>query len=128
MITTISSLPPDIQKHFNPELLSLNPRCCDNSQTLYEIYIFIKEKLMKRAKSNPIRWEYCLKLEKEFLELYERAKIKEEELKEEKYHRTKEPYYCINLSDKRYEQIFIRLKFKRTRLGLLKKHMSNSKV
>ncbi len=61
---------------------------------------------MKKAYHDPIRRDKCVKLQKEFLELYERAKIKEKDVEGKAKNKTQGPLYCIIFPDKRDENIF----------------------
>ena len=111
-ITTKSVLPPPIVQYYDRVLLSkpyISGDCCAR---LMRIFRWIEGKLAKKISSCPKRRARYLKLEEEFLELYERAKTKEEELEAKGENPTKVPFYRIRGIDKRHERVFDRLRFK----------------
>jgi hypothetical protein len=112
MTSTISILPPEIKQYFDHYLLVKPGNLRDNTVILWCLYYYIKNRLMKKAHHDP-RWlAKCEKLEKEFLDLYERAIVKEENTKEKNENKTKEPFYRIAGFDRSNETIFKRLRFK----------------
>lgn len=81
-ITTISMLPPPIIQYFPMNILNYPmPKFCDNSDTLYKVYQYIKRKLQKKTYRCPKQDAKFIELEKTFLELYESALEKEEDFK-----------------------------------------------
>lgn len=93
---------PQIKQWFDKSLLS-TPflSFCDDSKTLYRIYKYIRSCL--RDRHNKKKFE---ELEKEFLELYERSKIKENELEEKTGSSSKEPLYLFRETNKRKPRLF----------------------
>lgn len=101
---------PDINHHFNKNLLSVpTPKCCDDSETLWKIYTYIKLKLIPRAK-NERQLSKVLDIEKLFLELYERIQKEEEKLKAETGTANKGPFYYFNHPVGHRRRIYDRLK------------------
>lgn len=112
LIKTTTSIP-EISQHYNKNLLSTPiPKFCDDSERLWRVYMYIKSKLEKKCNSNEIRKNRFERLEKEFIPLYERAKIKEKELEEKTGKPNKGPFYYISEPDKYHKKIFNRLRFK----------------
>ena len=104
MITETVCIPPHIFEYYNQTLLS-TPHYREESKDLKGLYHYIRDKLKPKARKIPERWAKVEKLEKEFLELYERLKKKEEEIKGKASAKTKQPFYRIHLSDKPSEKI-----------------------
>ncbi len=99
-------MPPQIVQQFSSALLSNPMKFNDDLDLFARIHFYINNKLMKKAKYNAIWEERCDKLEKEFLELYERAKVKEKESKKAYKNKTQEPFYRISFDNKSDENIF----------------------
>lgn len=113
-ITTSTTLPPFILQKFSRSLLSIPcPKFRDHPETLICIYRYIEKKLRKKTLKNEKRNNKYIGLSIEFMELYERAKAKEKELEKETKHITQQPFYFFGGPDKRYQNIFKRLRFKR---------------
>jgi hypothetical protein len=112
MITqTVSSIPLSIHQYFSSKMLSLPcPKLRDDSETLRRVYLWIKTKLMKKCAKYPEWKRECEQLEKQFLELYERALAKEKDLEAKEGYKTQESFYWITISDRRSDNIFRRLK------------------
>jgi hypothetical protein len=104
-------LPPQIIQRFSSLLLSMPvPKMRDDSETLWNMYSYIKDKLVKKTAKHP-EWENkCKKLEKLFLELYERTLAKEKDLKEKKTHHTQQPFYRFRDPDQNKRRLFTGLK------------------
>ena len=111
IVTT--TLPPAIIQHFSAKLLSVPcPKFNEDSKDLWIIYQYIKTKLLKKTKKFP-QWEKeCLALEKQFMELYERALAKEKEHAEKKTHFTQESFYRFADIDRANGKILTGLKFR----------------
>lgn len=110
MITTV--IPPKISQYFDKTLLSSpGVKFQDDSFTLWSIYTYIKNKLMKRAMNHPIRMKKLKELEEEFLELYERAKKKEKDLEGKAENVTKRPSYRITTAGRNGKEIYGRFKY-----------------
>jgi hypothetical protein len=106
MKTTTTVIPADILQYFNPLLLSAPaPNLKESSRTLWDIYLYAKH-LMKKAHKYPQWGRKLKKLEKTFLEIYERALVKEKELKESNEHPTQQPFYYIRAPDKKGRNVF----------------------
>jgi hypothetical protein len=113
MIKTLATLPLQIMQYFSSALLSNPyPKFCDDSEALWKIYQWIKRKLEKKCKTDK-RIEKFQKLEKQFLELYERAKKKEEDLKAKTGNANKGPFYYFGYTDKYHKGLSRRLGNKR---------------
>lgn len=81
---TITDIPLQFIQSFDSALLSRPmPKFCDDSETLWQIYIYIKEMLSYKCRYNKIRMNKLELVSKEFLELYGRAKTKEIEFEKE---------------------------------------------
>jgi len=105
MITTIS-LPPGITEHFNRLLLSTPiPKLFDDSETLFEIYKYINEKL-KRKCNTEIKLQKFELLEEGFIKLYERIKEKEKELEEKNEYPHKMPFTYFEGPNRNGKSIF----------------------
>ncbi len=111
MITSTCFLPPLIMQSFNSTLLS-TPFPGDNLQRLWRIYLYINKKLMQKSHHDPIWKKKCEQLEKEFLELYERTKTKEENIETKTKNKTKEPFYFIEIPNRSHQNIFEGLRYK----------------
>ena len=108
---TSTSLPSEIIQHFSRMLLTTPCKMGQDSSTLWEVYIYIKHRLLKRANHDPITKARCKQLEETFLDLYERAKTKEKNKDEASKNKTQVPLYYIECPDKRDETIFERLRY-----------------
>jgi len=119
MLTITSIIPPQITQYFDSKLLSTPvPNFNDSSQDLWLIYQYIKTKLLKKTKKYP-QWEKeCLALEKQFMELYERALAKEKEHTEKKTHYTQGSFYRFRSLNKTDDRIFTGLKYRSRRWSL----------
>jgi hypothetical protein len=96
---------PEIKIDFMANLLSVPmPYMGDDSDTLIRIFNYINIKLAKRVGKCPIRQKKFIKLQQEFLDLYE--KIEKKELEKEAEGSGKEPFHFIRLPDKRRQRIF----------------------
>ena len=110
---TINISSPDLKQEFRKDLLSLPiPNLRDSEKTLYNIYIYIKKRLVIKSKYNPIWWEECIELQKEFLELYERVKKKKEDDETNSRNKTKAPFYRIEGFNRGNKYIYTRLRQK----------------
>lgn len=110
MVKIIEVIPPQILQFYDSCLLSRPmAKLRDDSETLWDIYLYIKRKLLKEN-SKRLRKKEIPKLEKEFLELYEQIKKKEEKIGKEKM--DKRLFYYLNIADQRGGEIFSRLKLK----------------
>jgi hypothetical protein len=108
---TIKVLPPQIKQFFDKNLLSKDsPEFRDSCKVIWRVYLYIKNRLRKKVDNDPIRLNKYLELEKQFLELYERTKAKEEERKIEEGHHTQEPFYYFRKTNGNYQWLFDRLK------------------
>jgi len=102
-----------IIQNFNSLLLHRTfPDLYDDSERLWKMYLWINNKLKKKCIKDPIRLEKYLKLEKEFLELYGRAKTKEEEFEEEDKRTRFSPFYGFKGNNKRHPKLLDRIKQK----------------
>lgn len=112
MIKTTCILPPEIRQLFDSCLLSRPAKFCEDSETLWLIYLYIKDNLENKTKKYPDWHQKFLKLEATFLELYERIKIKEKERKEDENHFTKELFYSFRGFNYRQRNLFEGFKYR----------------
>lgn len=109
-----SILCPAIIGNFDKLLLSTPiPHFSDSCIDLFEMYEWITKKLKKKICKDPERLKKYIQLEKEFMDIYERAKVKEEKLEEEKVHFTQKPFYRFRCSEKDVQLLFDRFRIKR---------------
>ncbi len=112
--TTVFALPPQIRQRYDAMLFTYSTLLFrDNSRHLLSVYDYINNKLIKRVESQPKRKELCSDLKKEFEQLYARILQKEEDLKEKTDHHTQRPFYRFKDADRKSEEIFRRLRYKR---------------
>ena len=79
-IITITAHPPQVKQFYDSTLLSKpTSKFYDESELLWRVYTYIKLKLSKKSKYHPNSEIKYNQLEREFLELYERAKTKEKD-------------------------------------------------
>jgi hypothetical protein len=103
--STTTDIPIPMHK-YNKNLLSCPmPKMYDDSETLYQMYQYIKLKLQKKCNYGN-RQDKFLKLEKEFLDIYEQIKKKEKNIETETGQSVGKPFYYIRVTDKRIEKIF----------------------
>jgi hypothetical protein len=108
---TITNIPPQIFQFYNRALLTGPHKLCDDSSNLDSVYRFIKYKIDKKPIGNKV-----YQLEKQYLELDERIKVKEKVIEGETGHITKRPFYRFEMSNKKGRDIFERLRYKREKL------------
>jgi len=84
----------------------------DDCETFGKIYLHIKFKLIPKAEGNPKKLELVTKLQKQFLELYERAKTKEKDIKEAAGESYNQSFYRIGIPHKGHRNIFDGLRFR----------------
>lgn len=112
-LVTLQNLGNLLGSRFDANLLSIPvPSFREDSNKLWRIYKYINSNLKKKLRNYPVLLEKFTKLENEFIGLYERAKIKEEERKKEVRHKTQEPFYNIGSIGEKDEKVFRRLRFK----------------
>jgi hypothetical protein len=98
---------------FNKDLLSMPmPKFHDDCEVLWRVYQNIKQELW-RWENHPKFLEKCKKLEEGFLELYGRAKTKEEIKSKDRENKTQKPFYYVSVSDRLHNEIFRRLRYRR---------------
>lgn len=102
-----------LKMNFSKDLLSKTIKYWDDSSDLDRVYKNIKKYLEKKCQKDPRRKEKFDVLEKQYLEIYERIKAKEEKLKEEKGVNFQRSFYSIALSNRAFSKVFRRLRFKR---------------
>lgn len=107
---------PRILMDFDPNLLSRPmPNFSDDSKTLFEIMQFLEKKIYSnKYKKFPRTIEKFIIKHKHFLELYERAKAKEEQNQKEKGLKTWQLFYRIRMPNQDDRTISKRLMQKRT--------------
>jgi hypothetical protein len=72
---------------------------------------------MKKCAKYPEWKRECEQLEKQFLELYERALAKEKDLEAEEGYKTQEPFYYIRLPDKCSDEILTGLRYNKFKIS-----------
>lgn len=116
-VKTISVLPPSIKEFFNICLLTKLGKLYDDCTDLELLYNYIKEKANKKLKNLPEKRRKFEVLEKQFLELYERAKIKEKECKEKGEDVGKGLFDYLKYSGRNYQGVYweirIRARYRR---------------
>ena len=120
--------PPDIRQYFNKAMLTTPcPKFRESCETLWKIYQRLK-KDWRKVERIPSMLEKCLKLEKEFLEIYERALAKEKECEGKKDHATQAFFYYIERIDREGEEAFRFAKFRPKRRSNPKEYWQNDAV
>ena len=108
---SIVDLPLPVRQYFDRMLLSYPMALMrDHSRLLLERFDRLRERADRKTKNLPQRREYCQKLEKEFLEIYEQITAKEKELEANKDHHTQRPFYRFRDLSEKSERIFRGLK------------------
>jgi hypothetical protein len=106
--------PPLIREYFSSELLQTpHPKLREDSETLWYVWEYIEKNLWKKLDKQPIKKARCELLKQIFMELYERAKIKEKEREKETRHPTQVPFYYIGRIDRQGEKAFASAKYRR---------------
>lgn len=102
-----------IQQYFDKGLLSTpTPKFKDDSEILIKVFNYIDAVLSKKTKNLATRDENYQKMKKEFLYLYDRATLKEADIKEKTGKEAKMPFYFITVPHKSDRDLFNRLRFK----------------
>ncbi len=110
---TISIIPPKILEYFDRLLLSRpTAKFCEDSDTLYRIYQYIKLKLQKKTYHCPIQDKKFIEMEMEFLNLYGRAKTKEDEYKEKTGESLRQPFDYFRSTPRRHKGVFDGIKYR----------------
>ena len=107
---TIAVLPPKIMQSYNAELLSRPCKLREDSETLWKAWLYI-EKMWHKLDKCPGKKSKCEELKQQFMDLYERAKAKEEERKATPKHRTQMSFYYIASVGKKGDRAFNRAKY-----------------
>lgn len=113
MPQTICSLPPLIQQYFSNILLQTPCKLCEDSDTLYQVYQYIKRKLQKKTYRCPVQDKKFIEMEMEFLDLYGRTKAKEDEYKEKTGKSYQEPFDYFKDTSRYHKGLFGRIKYRR---------------
>lgn len=108
MISTFSHIPPMPMK-FDPNLLSM-PTFGFRAEYLYQISDFLQKKIdSAEFRKFPKTLERLKNKQEHFMELYERAKIKEREAKGKAFIKANAPFYRPRLIKKDDNRLFERL-------------------
>ncbi len=108
-------MPPQIIQHFDSKLLSFPaPKFKDDAETLWKIYLYLKEAIFKKAQNTPRRQEKLLILENKFLEVYGIAQAKEKDIEAKTGEPAKKSFYFIGNIDTKNEKIFSRIRYRRS--------------
>lgn len=111
MTKTVYILPPEVKQFFDKHLLSKPwPTFGDTLETFWSIYLYISRNLMRKACYNNSRYENAIKLEQEFLKLYEQAAAKEKYLEAKTSNKAQRPFTYVTGFGKGNETIFRKLK------------------
>ena len=114
MQKTVSVSLPHIFEYLDPLLLSKPcPKFGEDCETLWRVYQYILRKLKPKARGNLAWLENIEKLEKEFLEIYERAKTKENELKKTHGKSFPPPGLYFEGSHRRVPRIYQKIRYSR---------------
>jgi len=105
---SITVIPPKILEYYSHILLNNPIKFRDDLEKIWNMYLYVKKILYKKVK-NKIKLE---ELDKEFLEIYERAKKKEKDINTKTENKTKMPFYFITMPNKGDQNIFDRLRYK----------------
>lgn len=112
-VTTITTLPSLVLQSFNAQLLSNPmPKFYDDSETLLQIYTYILYKLYRRCLYSSQKIKQFELLEKQFLELYERAKAKEAKYEKENGQSFQRPFDFFIYTGRNNKGIFEKIRFK----------------
>lgn len=110
----ITILSPEITQILDKNLLSKPTiKFYDDCERIWKIFQYIERKLKKKCKNHPEMLQKYLKLQQEFMELYERAKTKEDEYEKKKGKPFGQPFHYFKYTDKRYKEIYSGLRFKK---------------
>ena len=128
MITT-TQMPPLLSMCLNPDLLSM-PIFRHDAEELRKIADWLEKKIIcNEFKKHPTkRILLMVKHAKEFMELYERAKIQEREAKEKTFVKANAPFYRPRFANRNDQRLFERLDERRNAFSHLRKNISLSKV
>ena len=121
-IKTVCNLPPLIRSRFDRMLLSYPAIIGDNLDVIWECFLYIEIKRLKKIRNHPSKLKEYELLKQEFLNLYEWTKAKEEKLKEKTPTKVEIPFYFIYLSDSGLEEVWRRLRSKRVFLSDSERH------
>lgn len=125
---TVTSLPPFILQAFDRKLLS-HPIWRFNVEELKKIADWLLEKIQSNQfKKFPNTIVNLRKKHQEFMELYERAKKKEDEVKEEKGNKTQLPFYRLRHSNRDDQRLFEKLERKFSTYSYDRKKYAISKI
>jgi len=108
---TIIAFPPEMKSYFDRMLLFHDAfKFGDETGKIHKMFAYIKSESEKFRKFPEIyaRWQ---NLEKQYLDLYERTKIKEKKQSPKAKNKTKRPFYHITMPDQSSRDLFLRLRF-----------------
>lgn len=112
MQITVSISPP-IPFKFDKELLSKpTAKFYDDSETLYRIFNYIQVKLKKKVDDHPSTMKKYEELEKQFKELYERAKAKETEYQKKNGESFQKPFDYFTYTGRNYRKVFEKIRYR----------------
>jgi hypothetical protein len=113
MSITTTLIPPKIRQYFDHNLLSIPvAKFCDDSERIWKIYIYIRDKLSQKTCHNKNTVSNYLKLEEEFMRLYGRVVEKEREYKEKTGQDYQRPFDFFTDTSRYHKGLFGRLRFK----------------
>ena len=110
-----TTTPPEIIGFFDRALLMHPLKLGDDLEVIWQVWEYIEEKLIKKADRYPKKKERFERLKKEFLEIYERTKKKEEDPQAKTGNKTKRPMYYIRIPNKGASNVWRGLRSKRNR-------------
>lgn len=109
----LDHITPMIRQSLSADLLNAPmPKFCDDSDTLYRIYQYIKRKLQRKTYRFPHQDMKFIEMEREFLDLYGRIKTQEDEFKEKTGKSFQEPFDYFRHSPKRYKGVYDKIRFR----------------
>lgn len=127
MISTIIHMPPMPMK-FDPNLLSM-PAFGFRAEYLYQISAFLQKKIdSAEFRKFPATIQKLKQKQQQFMELYERAKIKEEQAKTKTRLKTQWLGYRPRLANKNDQRVFDRLNNRAETSKLDRRHSKVRKI
>jgi hypothetical protein len=111
-VTTISFMPPEMGMYFRKDFLRIPvPKMCDDCSVLMDMYTKYLKKFHRRGRHHPNQWKNLVKLQIDFLEIYEQAKTKEEDPETKKKAHTSGPFYRFKIPHRYNQGLYHALKF-----------------
>ena len=110
----LDHITPMIRQSFSSDLLNIpTPKFCDDSNTLYSIYQYIKRNLQRKTYRCPHQDMKFIEMEREFLDLYGRIKKQEDDFKEKTGESFQDPFDYFTHTPRRYKRVWEKIRFRR---------------